>query len=127
MEEELPPEALMFYCGAQTSADGDLLPGSFSVFYNGVSIQAACEIVMKKITDELLELDIHNADGSMSFVPINSWQDFADIELDDQVKTTALVEAMIASSILVLHNSAESLIGELQTAWAKEPEPDEAA
>ena len=103
------------------------LPGSFSVFYNGVSIQAACEIVMKKITDELLELDIHNADGSMSFVPINSWQDFADIELDDQVKTTALVEAMIASSILVLHNSAESLIGELQTAWAKEPEPDEAA
>jgi hypothetical protein len=92
------PEGILFYCGAQTTADEDMLPGSFTVFAPSVPVEVAIELVIASIHDELQELDIKQAEGSLAFCAVSTWDEFAEIKIDDAVKMRALTEAMIASA-----------------------------
>jgi hypothetical protein len=115
MEDAKPTEG-MFYVGAQ-EADGQLLPGSFTVFYNAVPPQAAVEILVEKIAKDIAELDLDIASGTMTFKSIASWQEFAELELDDHIKTSALVEAITSSAAIILYNVKQDISNALHARW----------
>ena len=113
---ELPPEAL-FYFGAQTDNDGELLPGSFTVFACHISVHAAIEIIIRAIGEELEELGIDDAEGEMAFGHVTTWQEFADIKVPDSVKMDALSRAMIASTFAVAIDHAGHLAEASTAIW----------
>lgn len=107
----------MFYCGAQSTNDGDMLPNSFTVMYNSVPLEAAIDIIMNKIADEISELDIEHATGSLSFKAVHTWQDFADIDINNAVKTSALIDAITSSTLVTLNSHAPEILGCLHEKW----------
>lgn len=121
METGVPvlPEGTMFYFGAQSDNDGELLPGSFTVFAPHISINTAIDVIMQAIHEELVELDIDNAMGSMAFGHVTTWQEFADIKLPDDVKMRGLSTAMIASTFAVAIDHGSHLAECAQEIWVK--------
>lgn len=115
---ELPDDTL-FYFGAQTDNDGELLPGSFTVFAPSISVETAIEIILQAIHEELVELDIDNAQGAMAFGHVTNWQEFADIKIPDNIKLRALASAMIASSFAVAIDHGGHLAEVATAIWDK--------
>lgn len=115
---ELPDDAL-FYFGAQTDNDGELLPGSFTVFACHISVHSAIEIIIRAIGEELEELGIDNAEGELAFGHVTTWQEFADIKVPDAVKMEALSQAMIASTLAVAVDHGAHLADAAMSIWTK--------
>jgi hypothetical protein len=118
MNNEIPAD-VMFYVGAQEDSDGDLLASSFTVFYTGVPQSAAMEIIIHKIAHDIEGLGLDEAEGTVSLHGIRTWQEFADIPLDDDVKTVALLEAMTSSAIIIVHDVRDQLTEALKMRWVK--------
>lgn len=118
MEEDSHEGPPMFYCGAQVTTDGDYLPSSFSVFPNSVPHEHAVQVILDKISDELMELDITKADGAISLQPICCWGAWADIKLDDEVKTRALLASMTDSFLTTMIMSGERIAPLLKHIWS---------
>lgn len=107
----------MFYVGAQGTPDGDMLPKSFTVFSPLIDQQQAVMIVIKKITEELAELDIDDSDGTVVIQPICNWQEFADLEVDDHIKMIALGTAVTGMFMTMLSYSSEKVAPLIGRAW----------
>lgn len=90
-EEELTP---LFVVGAQVTADGDMLPESFTVFSVDTSPGDAAETVMQKIMSEVRKMEMGAANGVMVFEYIITWEQFAAINVDREVKMAALASAI---------------------------------
>lgn len=115
---KLPDDAL-FYFGAQTDNDGELLPGSFTVFACHISVNAAIEIIIQAIGEELVELNISDAQGEIAFGHVTTWQQFADVKVPDSVKMEALSRAMIASTFAVAIDHGSHLAEVAQAIWLR--------
>lgn len=105
---------VMFIVGGQVTPDHEMLPQTVVIVSRFMEPEAAMAQVAAKIVDDLeaAGIDVHEAKGGMEFRPIYTWQEFADLELDDVTKMKALA-AGIANEFLhqFCHNqnSAESL------------------
>lgn len=115
--EDRKPESIMFYCGAQLTADGDLLPESFTVFPNSTAIEDAAVEVLEKITDQIAELKLKAADGQMSFQSISTWQEFAELKIDDHVKLKALVDSTMQTLAEFTAYTCTRLVPIMQESW----------
>lgn len=80
----------MFYVGAQVDNDDEMLPQSFSVFSPIIQQDTAVQIIMLKVLEDIGKLDIEDAEGKMVFQGVFTWQEWADIKIDDHVKMEAL-------------------------------------
>lgn len=109
---------VMFIVGAQRTNDGDMLPESFTVFSWQVNPIEAVSIIAGKIHKEFQELGIQRSSGSMAFKPIRTWQDFAELEVDDHVKMKALAGGIAAEFLAALASGDTSTIGSIASlAW----------
>ena len=95
----------MFYVGAQVTADGDMLPGSFTVFPKSIALEDMFEVIARRITQDLQDLPIEQSSGQIGLAKISTWQEFADIKIDDQVKSEALVYSAVTSTAAMMFNS----------------------
>ena len=107
----------MFYCGAQATSDGDWLPGSFTVFTPLMDQEDAVIEVIRKVATDLAKLDFEESAGMVVFQGIYTWQDFADIKLDDHVKMTALGTAVTSTFLGMLANAGEKVSPLIGRAW----------
>ncbi len=91
------PDETMFIVGGQVTPDHDLLPQTVVIVSRSTNPETAMAQVASKIVDDLEKagIEIDQAEGGMEFRPITSWQDFADLELDDATKMKALSSAII--------------------------------
>lgn len=103
-----PLDGVMFMVGAQTTPDGDMLPGSFTVIPMTQDPEDGIDRIMRKIAADLAELDMKEGIGSLEVRPIFTWQDWADIPIVDEVKMAALVEAINDTFLETLLSSAKT-------------------
>lgn len=101
-----PLDGVMFMVGAQTTPDGDMLPGSFTVIPVTQDPEDGIGRIMRKIAADIMDLDLEASAGSLEVHRICTWQDWADIPIVDEVKMAALVEAINDSFLETLLGSA---------------------
>lgn len=85
----------MFMCGAQATADGDLLPQSFTVLPRHYTDMEAAGVVIGKALADAETLGLTRSTGQMVLLGITSWEEFAVIEIDPYVKLQALTSAVV--------------------------------
>lgn len=107
----------LFYCGAQTNADGDMLPASFTVFSAGTAQDAAVQVVLGKVLEDLAEMEIPESMGLLAFQPICSWEVWAELDVSDEVKMTALVDAFAGVAFESMHTAATTTAEFLRLVW----------
>jgi hypothetical protein len=122
MEDKKPPMNVMFYCGGQLDGDDNLLPNSFTVFPNTVPFRLAIEIIIMKIGQDLVELNISNSEGSAALLGIANWQEFADIKIDDHIKMVALMKASMTTLGELLSPANDELGSFVHQMWPSETE-----
>lgn len=115
----------MFFVGAQVNPDGDMLPNSFSVFHRLTTFDDAIGHVVHKIGHDLIDMGLEEAEGTAELRAIRTWQDFADIELDDKVKMKALVAELMSSHMQLMLDSGPAVYEAQLEQWLPDPEPEE--
>src|SRR6478752_6018357 len=97
----------MFLVGAQTTADGDMLPGAFVIAPGDVDAEALAREVVYRISEDSFELGISQAGGTLVIVPVHTWQEFADLPVTDEVKMAALAEGITGNFLSSMLNSSQ--------------------
>lgn len=105
-EEKLEP---LFICGSQITADGDMLPESFTVFSLDTEPNDATAIVMEKILNEIQKMEMTHSVGMVAFRKITTWEQFADLPLDREIKMAALAQAIVDRFLVLLMNHENSI------------------
>lgn len=108
----------LFHCGAQSNADGDLIPATFTVFPANSDQDEAVGVIIEKIAGTLAELNIEEAEGVITFVPVCNWQVWAEIDLSEEVKMAALVDAITNRTLDGMAIAVETTTAFLKNAWA---------
>jgi len=126
MQDNETPTEIMFYVGAQVNPDGDLLPDTFCVFHRLTPFDEAIAHVVHKIGHSLIDMGIKEADGVAELQGISTWQDFADIKLDDDVKMKALLGELMTSHMQLLLNCGNAVYNAALTQWLPESEEEPA-
>lgn len=124
MQDNEPPTNIMFFVGGQVNPDGDLIASTFSVFNRLTSFDDAIAHIVHKISHDLTDMGIDEAEGVAELQGIRTWQEFADIELDDVTKMKALMAELMTSHMQLLLTCGPAVYDAQLKAWLPEPEPD---
>lgn len=108
---------MMFYVGAQATSDADLLPGAFTVFSARCPKEEAVKVMVEKILDDLSELDIEAAQGQIAFIGITTWEEFAEVKVDDHVKMAALSTAVMDLLLRSMASCSNAVLPLFNTFW----------
>lgn len=94
-----------------------MLPKSFTVFSPLVDQEKAIMILIGKIGKELAALNIDDTEGVMCFIPVSTWQEFADIQVDDHVKMIALGTAVTTMFLEMMAHTDELVAPVIKDIW----------
>lgn len=112
-------DGVMFVCIAQKTNDGDLLPDTFNVFPLIADPKESINKVARKIARQGREMGLESGTGTLCVMPISSWKQFAEIEVDDHVKMSAL--AVSISSAYMDSMSSDSMEQLMALPWLPAP------
>lgn len=112
----------LFHYGVQITPDGDLLPNTLMIFPRDMPKELMTDLMLDEATENMAELGMEKGEGVFQFGRVKSWTEFAELELSDQVKLTALAQCMLDAHGAIAAVASRTVDAAVLALWEPESE-----